>query len=68
MLNIYNHCANTTTNKPKGYGSINKGLEVKAYYNRRLDYWAKQVGNGLYTEAVQERAEKDKIEKYGKPF
>ncbi len=55
-------------NPPKGYGSIETGMKVAAYRNQRLDYWAKQIGNGKYIDQVFVNAEKDVVAEYGKPF
>lgn len=64
---IMAHCA-SMKNPPKGYGSIETGMKVAAYRNQRLDYWAKQIGNGRYTDEVFINAEADVIAHYGKPF
>ncbi len=61
------NCA-SMKNPPKGYGSIETGMKVTAYRNKRLDYWAKQIGNGGYTPEVFERAEVDVVAEWGKAF
>ena len=55
-------------NPPKGYGSIEAGMKVAAYRSQRLGYWAKQIGNGCYTEQVFVNAEADVVAEWGKPF
>ena len=50
---------------PKMYESINKGMEVAAYRNKRMDYHAK---GGPFTPEVFARAEADVIAKYGRPL
>ncbi len=64
---MMSHCA-SMKNPPKGYGSIEAGMKVAAYRNKRLDYWAKQIGNGCYTEQVFVNAEADVVAEWGKPF
>lgn len=55
-------------NPPKGYGSIETGMKVAAFRSKRLDYWAKHVGNGKFTDEVFSLAEKDVVAEYGTPF
>lgn len=55
-------------NPPKGYGSIETGMKVAAYRSQRLDYWAKAIGSGSYTDQVFVNAEADVIAEYGRPF
>lgn len=66
-MNILSNAA-SMKNPPKGYGSIETGLKVLAFRNRRLDYWAKNIGGGKFTAEVFEAAERDVIAEYGKPF
>lgn len=66
-MNILSHCA-SMKNPPKGYGSIEAGMRVMAYRSERLKYWAKEIGNGLYTDQVFINTQKDVIAKYGEPF
>jgi len=55
-------------NPPKGYGSIEAGMKVAKYRSQRLAYWAKEIGNGLYTEQVHINAQADVIAEWGNPF
>lgn len=55
-------------NPPKGYGSIEAGMKVVAYRNKRLDYWSKTLGNVGFTAEVFERAEADVIAEWGNKF
>lgn len=61
------HCA-SMKNPPKGYGSIEAGLRVAAFRSERLRYWAKEIGDGLYTDEVFINTQKDVIAEYGEPF
>ena len=56
--------AASLSNPPKGYGSIDKGLEVSKYRNSKLDYYTAQGHN--YAQAAT-LAHKDVIAKYGEP-
>lgn len=67
MKNIMSYAA-SQRNPPKGYGSIEAGLTVLAYRSERLKYWAKEIGNGLYTDQVFINTQKDVIAKFGEPF
>lgn len=60
--------AASMNNPPKGYGSISAGMTVAAYRSERLDYWAKQIGNGRYTDEVFTNTQADVVAKYGNPF
>jgi hypothetical protein len=60
--------AASMTNPPKGYGSIESGLRVAAFRNKRLDHWAKEVGNGRYTEQVLANAQADVVAEFGEAF
>jgi len=64
---LMTNCA-SMKNPPKGYGSIETGMKVAVYRNQRLDYWAKQIGEGRYTDQVFINAEQDVQEKWGEPF
>lgn len=66
IANLMAHCA-SIKNPPKGYSSIEAGMKVAAYRNQRLDYWAKQIGSGCYTEQVFVNAEADVVAEWGKP-
>lgn len=55
-------------NPPKGYGSIETGMKVAAYRNKRLDYWAKALGNVGFTTEVFERAQADVVAEWGNAF
>lgn len=55
-------------NPPKGYGSIGTGMKVAAYRSERLDYWAKQIGSGRFTDQVFINAEADVVAEWGNPF
>lgn len=66
-MNLLAYCA-SAKNPPKGYGSIEAGLTVMAYRSERLKYWAKEIGEGLYTDEVFTCASRDVIAKYGEPF
>ncbi len=67
MSNLMGHAA-SMKNPPKGYGSIETGMKVAAYRSQRLDYWAKAIGNGRYTDQVFTNAESDVVTEWGKPF
>jgi len=64
---MLSHCA-SMKNPPKGYGSIETGMKVAAYRNKRLDYWAKALGNKGYTEQVFINAQKDVVAEWGDAF
>lgn len=66
-MNILSHCA-SMKNPPKGYGSIEAGMRVAAFRSKRLKYWAKEIGNGLYTDQVFINTQKDVIAEFGEPF
>lgn len=55
-------------NPPKGYGSIETGMKVAAFRNKRLDYWAKQLGGKGYTPEVFEHAQADVVAEWGEAF
>lgn len=55
-------------NPPKGYGSIETGMKVAKYRSQRMAHWAKEIGNGLYTEQVFINAQADVIAEWGNPF
>lgn len=65
--NIMTYAA-SMKNPPKGYGSIEAGMKVAAYRSKRLDYWAKQIGNGKYTDQCFINAEADVVAEWGNPF
>jgi len=67
MKNLMGYAA-SMKNPPKRYGSIEAGIKVAAYRSERLNYWAKQIGNGKYTDEVFIQAEKDVVAEWGKPF
>lgn len=67
MKNLMSYAA-SSRNPPKGYGSIEAGLTVMAYRSERLKYWAKEIGNGLYTDEVFKKAHDEAIAKFGEPF
>jgi len=67
MSSLMSHAA-SMKNPPKGYGSIEAGMKVAAYRSQRLDYWAKAVGNGRYTNQVFINAEADVVAEWGRPF
>lgn len=67
MKNIMSHAA-SPKNPPKGYGSIEAGMKVLAFRSERLKYWAKEIGNGLYTDEVFKKTQSDVVATFGEPF
>lgn len=59
--------AASNANPPKSYGSLDKAFAVMRYRNARLDYHAKSIGDGLYTQEVIKMAQEDVVVKYGEP-
>lgn len=64
-MNIEKYCA-SMKNPPKGYGSMNKGIEVIAYRSSRLKFHANKLGSD-YTPKVRRLAEEDVVKKFGLP-
>ena len=64
VSNLLSYAA-SLSNPPKGYGSIDKGLEVSEYRCTRLDYYMAQGHN--YAQAAT-LAHRDVIARYGEPF
>lgn len=61
---VIKHAA-SPSNPPKGYGSIDKGIEVMTYRTQREHY---HRANGVeFVEAIR-MSQKDAIDKYGEPF
>lgn len=60
--------AASSKNPPKGYGSIDAGMKVHTYRSERLKYWAKEIGQGLYTDQCFINAQNDVVAKFGEPF
>lgn len=63
-MDLMNYAA-SSRNPPKGYGSIDKGLEVMAYRTSRERHY-KALGVD-WVEAIR-KGEQDAIQKYGEPF
>lgn len=55
-------------NPPKGYGSIDAGIEAFSYRKERMRYWMQRLGVDVYTTECFERADADVLAKFGKPF
>ena len=60
MKNLMDYAA-SQTNPPKQYKN---SLEIMEYRNKRLDYWANKIGEGLYTDQVFVNAEGDVNRKF----
>lgn len=67
MERVMSHCA-SMKNPPKGYGSIETGMKVAAYRNKRLDHWRHELKEKGYTAECFEKAEADVVAAWGKPF
>ena len=67
MNNIMKYAA-SQKNPPKGYGSINAGMEVARYRSERMKYWKQALKVSTYTDEVFTKADDDVIAKYGNPF
>lgn len=61
---VVKHAA-SPRNPPKGYGSIDKGVEVMKYRAKRMDHY-RALGNDYVECAV--KAQADVIAMYGEPW
>lgn len=67
MKNIMAYAA-SSKNPPKGYGSIEAGMQALAYRSERLKYWKQTLCVDVYTDECFINAERDVVAKFGQPF
>lgn len=65
--NLMSYAA-SSRNPPKGYGSIEAGMQALAYRGERLKHWRKVFNSDIYTDQCFINAEADVIAKFGQPF
>ncbi|AND74948.1 hypothetical protein pf16_25 [Pseudomonas phage pf16] len=58
----------SSKNPPKGYGSIEAGMQALGYRSERLKYWRETLGTAGYTPECFANAERDVVAKFGQPF
>lgn len=67
MKNLMSYAA-SSRNPPKGYGSIEAGMQALAYRSERLKWWKTTLKVDVYTDQCFINAEADVIAKFGQPF